>query len=162
MLARYTLALLLAAGIGGNALAGDDWYADRYGSRYERRYDDPPPRHYHHAHRHDRQVEYIVVERPVPVYTAPRVVYQEPVVVYRDRVIHDTPVYREAPPRRYYRDDAPVRYRDEGMSRGTGQVLGAVAGGIVGSRFGDGNGRLAATAAGAVLGGLIGGELARD
>ena len=165
MNALHTLPLLLAACVSSTALAGGHWYEDRYesrhDSRYDRRYDDHHARHHHRHHQRNRQVEYIVVERPV--YSAPRVVYQEPVVIYRDRVIHEErPVYREAPPRRYYREDAPVRYRDEGMSSGAGQVLGAVAGGIMCSRFGDGNGRLAATAAGAVLGGMVGGELSRD
>ena len=41
-------------------------------------------------------------------------------------------------------------------------VLGAIFGGIVGSRFGKGDGRKAATAAGAVAGGVVGNNLAAN
>lgn len=157
----HTLPLILGACISSAALAGGYWHEDRYSHRHESRYDNRYDRHYddrhvraqRHHHR-DRQVQYIVVERPV--YTAPRVVYREPVVVYRDR-----PDYYEAPRQQHYRNPGYSHHQD-GMSTGTGQVLGAVAGGVIGSRFGDGNGRLAATAVGAVLGGMVGGELARD
>ena len=48
---------------------------------------------------------------------------------------------------------------DDGKRVGA-TVLGAIFGGIVGSRFGKGDGRKAATAAGAVAGGLVGNNLA--
>lgn len=41
-----------------------------------------------------------------------------------------------------------------------GGLLGAAAGGVVGSQFGSGRGQLATTAAGAVLGGYLGTEVA--
>jgi len=44
----------------------------------------------------------------------------------------------------------------------TGAGVGAVAGGLIGSGFGRGKGRIAATAVGAVIGGLIGSELGRS
>lgn len=162
----HTLPFLLGACISTATLAGDYWQDDRYRPRHENRYDRYQDHYQARTHqrrhhdrdgwhdRHDRRVEYIVVERPV--YREPRVIYREPVVVYQDR-----PDYYEAP--RYRQERAPRHSRhEEGMSSGTGQVLGAVAGGIIGNRFGDGNGRLATTAAGAVLGGIVGGELARD
>ena len=44
----------------------------------------------------------------------------------------------------------------------TGLVGGAVAGGLIGSSFGKGNGNVLATAAGAVVGGIIGNEIGRS
>jgi uncharacterized protein YcfJ len=46
-------------------------------------------------------------------------------------------------------------YEDRGHSSG-GAILGTIAGGVIGSRFGGGNGRLIATAVGAGLGAVIG------
>jgi uncharacterized protein YcfJ len=43
-----------------------------------------------------------------------------------------------------------------------GTVGGAVAGGVIGSQFGGGNGKTAATIGGAVAGGYIGHELTKD
>jgi uncharacterized protein YcfJ len=48
---------------------------------------------------------------------------------------------------------------DQGKRVG-GTLLGAIIGGVIGSRFGKGDGRKAATAAGAVAGGAIGNNLA--
>ena len=47
---------------------------------------------------------------------------------------------------------------DSGKRTGT-TVLGAIIGGIIGNRFGKGDGRKAATAAGAVAGGVVGNNL---
>jgi uncharacterized protein YcfJ len=44
----------------------------------------------------------------------------------------------------------------------TGAVLGGLGGALVGSRFGDGNGRVAATIAGAIGGSMIGDRYAND
>ncbi|MDR0735838.1 MAG: glycine zipper 2TM domain-containing protein [Zoogloeaceae bacterium] len=98
-----------------------------------------------------------VIYRSAPtavVYrSAPVVVYQEPVVIYREPAV----VYRE--PAVVHEEDAPS---GEARANDTAaRVVGAIAGGVIGSRFGGGNGRLAATAAGAVLGSIIAGELAR-
>ena len=50
----------------------------------------------------------------------------------------------------------------EGPSKAdTGTVVGAVAGGVIGSQFGRGGGRVAATMVGAVAGGIIGNEIGR-
>lgn len=43
-----------------------------------------------------------------------------------------------------------------------GTTTGAIAGGIIGSQFGGGNGRIAATALGALAGGIIGNSIGRD
>lgn len=51
----------------------------------------------------------------------------------------------------------PAGSRQEG-----GTVVGAVAGGIIGSQFGSGAGRALATIGGAVVGGIIGSEIGKD
>ena len=58
--------------------------------------------------------------------------------------------------------------RDYGVREGSchrkeiGTVVGAVAGGAIGSQIGDGNGRTVAIIVGSVLGGLIGREIGED
>lgn len=49
-----------------------------------------------------------------------------------------------------------------GQRAGTGTVVGAVAGGILGNQVGSGSGRVAATAIGAVVGGIVGHEIGRS
>lgn len=49
-----------------------------------------------------------------------------------------------------------------GPKEGGGVAIGAVAGGLLGSRFGGGSGRVVATAVGAVAGGLLGGAVGRS
>jgi surface antigen len=49
-----------------------------------------------------------------------------------------------------------------GDKQGTGTIVGAVAGGVVGNQFGRGGGRVAATAAGAVIGGIMGNQVGRS
>jgi len=44
----------------------------------------------------------------------------------------------------------------------TGTILGAIAGGVIGSRFGHGGGRAAATVGGVFLGGMAGNQIAGD
>lgn len=116
----------------------------------------------HCEHRHYR--ERVVVQR---VYEEPAVVYQAPPqVIYQDRMVYrDRPVYYEAeprydapPPPRYY-EQQPAAYPAYGGNRIAGQAIGAVAGGVIGSRFGRGNGRLVSTAVGAVVGSVVGGNL---
>jgi len=46
-----------------------------------------------------------------------------------------------------------------GPGQGTGTVVGALAGGVVGNQFGSGPGKVAATVAGAALGGILGGAI---
>ncbi len=43
-----------------------------------------------------------------------------------------------------------------------GATTGAIAGGVVGNQFGDGNGKIAATAIGALAGGVIGSGIGRE
>lgn len=56
----------------------------------------------------------------------------------------------------YYDSDCHDR------NAGTGTVLGAIAGGVIGNQFGHGGGRVAATVGGAVVGGVIGNKIAGD
>src|SRR5712664_175172 len=84
------------------------------------------------------------------VYSAP-VYYGPPPVVYAP-----TPVYY-GPPQAVYSQPAPARVY--ASSPNAGNVGGAIAGAVIGSRFGQGDGRLAATAIVAVLGSMIGGGM---
>ncbi len=45
---------------------------------------------------------------------------------------------------------------------GTGTLVGAVAGGVIGNQFGKGSGKVAATALGAVAGGILGNEIGHN
>ncbi len=110
-------------------------------------------------HRHHPHARHVVVHH---VYDEPRVVYEQPRVVYRERVEYrDRPVYVESAPRDY---EGPGRYSapaPAGVSdRFAGQMVGAVAGGVLGNQVGKGSGRVVATAAGAVIGSIVGGNMA--
>jgi surface antigen len=61
-------------------------------------------------------------------------------------------------------DDARYYYGDDCRAQNTagGTILGAIAGGLVGSQFGHGGGRAAATVGGVFLGGVIGNKIAGD
>ncbi len=52
--------------------------------------------------------------------------------------------------------------QDSGPKQTGGALIGAAAGGLLGSTIGSGSGRLAATAAGALLGALVGSEVGRS
>ena len=95
---------------------------------------------YGHWHHHEAGVVY-----SAPVYYGPpQVVYAPPPVYY-------------GPPQVVYSQPAPARVY--ASSPNAGNVGGAIAGAVIGSRFGQGDGRLAATAIGAVLGSMIGGGM---
>ena len=79
---------------------------------------------------------------PPPLYAAPR--YVAPEREYR---------YEDAPAARVYA--APAAPCGPGLT--PNRVLGGIAGGLLGSMIGGGNGRIAASAAGAVLGSSMGG-----
>jgi surface antigen len=49
-----------------------------------------------------------------------------------------------------------------GNNEGTGTIVGALAGGVVGHQFGKGSGNVAATVGGAVIGGIIGNQIGHD
>ncbi len=53
-------------------------------------------------------------------------------------------------------------YSDYGPKETVGTLAGAALGGLAGSQFGHGKGRLAATAVGVVLGGLVGNQIGRS
>jgi len=115
----------------------DDWGHDRHhhydGDRYDR------GRAIEHRYYYPQQT--VIIERPV--------------VVEREVVVERPPVvYREAP--RY--DDRDAR----APSSTLGAVSGALAGAVIGSRFGGGDGRIAAIAIGTVLGAHVGERLATD
>ena len=129
----------------------------------------------------DRYVRIYEEDDGRPVRRVERVVYQTPPAYERG-----TRYYRDddyAPPRRvqrysepsYYDDPPPRRYYDQRWSdgndyrapryarddgnRAVGQTIGAIAGGVIGNRFGEGGGKAAATAVGAIIGGVVGGRL---
>lgn len=52
----------------------------------------------------------------------------------------------------------PVNVQVEQQPNTGGAVLGGIVGAVIGSRFGGGNGRIAATGAGAIAGTMIGGQ----
>lgn len=122
--------------------------------------------HYDHRYRH--RPDRVVVQE---VYAQPAVVYQAPPqVVYRERAVYvDRPVYYEAAPAarepepRYVPQQAYPQqqaYPGRNGDRAAAQAIGAVAGAVIGNRFGQGNGRVLTTAAGAVLGSVVGASLA--
>lgn len=55
-----------------------------------------------------------------------------------------------------------VIYRAGGPNEAAGSVVGAVAGGLIGSTFGGGAGRVVAAVAGSALGSLVGGAIGRE
>ena len=109
---------------------------------------------YGHWHHHEAGVVYsapVYYGPPQVVYAPPPVYYGPPQVVYAP-----APVYY-GPPQAVYSQPAPARVY--ASSPNAGNVGGAIAGAVIGSRFGQGDGRLAATAIGAVLGSMIGGGM---
>lgn len=178
-LSLISLALALAAG-GASAQAypddrgyrddgyyeddryGDDRYYDddaRYGdSRYpdDRYYDDPVVRV--PAARSD------AYGRTPPAYDVARVTQVAP-IVERGRPVQ----VREcepAPSASYANQSRDYRYAErvpyDTRTSGTGAVIGAIAGGVIGNSVGDGDGRKVATVLGAVLGGAIGNGAERN
>ena len=99
---------------------------------------------YEHGYGHWRHHEAGVVYSAPVYYGPPQVVYAPPPVYY-------------GPPQVVYSQPAPARVY--ASSPNAGNVGGAIAGAVIGSRFGQGDGRLAATAIGAVLGSMIGGGM---
>ena len=81
--------------------------------------------------------------------------------IERGRVLDATPIYQvvQVPESREVCYDEEVRYRRPTSAAPT--ILGAIVGGAVGNRIGDGNGRRAMTVAGAALGAAVGHDAAR-
>jgi uncharacterized protein YcfJ len=79
-------------------------------------------------------------------------------------VLRVDPVYDEAaqaaPQEECYEEQVLEPVADDSSKRTGVTVLGAIIGGIIGNRFGKGDGRKATTAAGAVAGGVVGNNLA--
>lgn len=73
------------------------------------------------------------------------------------RVLNVVPTGGYQTPRQVCRDyGPPPSHRQYQERSNTGAVLGGLGGALVGSRFGDGNGRVAATIAGAIGGSMLG------
>jgi uncharacterized protein YcfJ len=82
-------------------------------------------------------------------------------------VLRVDPVYDEdapgAPQQECYEEQVPAgsaTHDADNGKRTVATVFGAIIGGLLGNRIGNGNGRTAATAAGAVAGGVVGNNLA--
>jgi hypothetical protein len=113
---------------------------------------------YEHGYGHWHHQEVGVVYSAPVYYGPPQVVYAPAPVYYGPPpvVYAPAPVYY-GPPQVVYSQPAPARVY--ASSPNAGNVGGAIAGAVIGSRFGQGDGRLAATAIGAVLGSMIGGGM---
>ncbi|MFT7228101.1 MAG: hypothetical protein ACI8PW_000683 [Methylophilaceae bacterium] len=76
----------------------------------------------------------------------------------RGRVISVTPQVKRVnvPVQECHTEYVRESYYENNQRSSGGGIIGAIAGGVIGSRFGDGNGRLIATAVGAGLGAVIG------
>lgn len=139
--------------------------------RYVRVYEEDDGRTVRRVERVERVV---IVREPVVVYQAPPA-YERGSRYYRDD-LYEPPrrvqrysqpsYYDDPPPRRYYDqrwsdvgDYREPRYARDDGNRAVGQALGAIAGGVIGNRFGEGGGKAAATAVGAIIGGVVGGRL---
>jgi hypothetical protein len=156
MKASRKVLVMLAAGASLTAMApafADGWdYEHGYG-------------HWRH---HEAGVVYsapVYYGPPQVVYAPPPVYYGPPQVVYAPApVYYGPPPVAYAPPPVYYGPpqvvySQPAPARVYASSPNAGNVGGAIAGAVIGSRFGQGDGRLAATAIGAVLGSMIGGGM---
>jgi surface antigen len=97
----------------------------------------------------------IVVQRPVVVQPA-TVVYPPWVVVEQGRPHHYRSGYEPVPPQQVVQTQV-----SHCNSETVGQVLGGVAGALLGNQVGKGTGRTVATVGGAVAGVLVGGEVGR-
>jgi surface antigen len=111
----------------------------------------------------------VVIQQPV--YVQPPVVVQQPVVVQRPATVVYPPwvVVEAGRPHHYrsgYEPVAPLQIQAQAPvshcnSETVGQVLGGVAGALLGNQVGKGTGRAVATVGGAVAGVLVGGEVGR-
>ncbi len=98
--------------------------------------------------------------RAVIVQPAPRVMVPVPVMVYPPWVIYEQgqPVYRPGQEPRPIVQRGAVHCNSESV----GQVIGGIAGAVLGNQVGKGSGRAVATVGGAVAGVLIGGNIGRQ
>ena len=142
--------ILLAAALVLATPMASAW-ADRDHGRGHHDDDDDGRDHDHGRHRGHHKDRVVVIEqRPVVV--------EERVVLWRDRP--PAPRFQ-----RFY--ELPVGIERGRCDRGlidanVGTLLGAAAGGFVGSQVGHGDGKLAATGAGVLLGALIGNQIAAN
>ncbi|GHU12135.1 hypothetical protein FACS1894185_6340 [Betaproteobacteria bacterium] len=162
------LSLVLCLGFSADALADGHSGHSRHAPQQRQQAHRAPPQSFY-AQRppvvitHYVPQRRVVVAAPLVVYRAPMVVYQEPVYYYaQPAVVYETAspvIIQQAPQQPLPPAAPPAENSPNGLS--AAKVIGAVAGGVIGSRFGGGNGRLVTTAAGAVLGSVIADELSR-
>lgn len=102
---------------------------------------DPPdwaPAHgWRHHHGDDDEQQVIIVQQPAPVYAAP-------------------------PPAAYAPPPPPPACSGLQTSEVMGALAGAAGGGLVGSKFGKGSGKLATTGMGVAAGALVGDRVGRS
>ena len=110
----------------------------------------------------------VQTQQQPPAPAAVREVVEHKTIVHHKYVQHATP--RPAPQAQYAQYDAAPRYAPAPTYQQTtasapnsplGMGIGAVVGGLAGSRIGGGNGKTLATIAGAVGGGYLGNEVAK-
>jgi uncharacterized protein YcfJ len=103
-----------------------------------------------------------VVYAPAPVYYGPQQVVYSPAPVYYGppQVVYAlAPVYYGSPQEVCSQPQPPMYSQPYASSLNAGNVGGAIADAVIGSRFGRGDGRLGATAIGTFLGSVIGGRM---
>lgn len=127
----------------GNCKVAREWKDGKY--KEERECEGPSERHPH-------------APRAVIVQPAPLVMVPVPVMVYPPWVIYEQgqPVYRPGQEPRPVVQRGAVHCNSESV----GQVIGGIAGAVLGNQVG--NGRAVATVGGAVAGVLIGGKVGRQ
>jgi uncharacterized protein YcfJ len=103
---------------------------------------------------------YVVTSRPQPIqytqdfrYKQPQQVYVQPQPQYRQ-------AYQQPNPNQYGYQQQQVYVQPQPQYRQQnnvgGQIIGTVAGGLIGSQVGQGNGKVAAAAVGGAIGGMVG------
>ena len=78
------------------------------------------------------------------------------------QVLSSTPNYRTVMTQDCHTEDRQVMTQASADRPMGGSILGGIAGALLGSRFGGGNGRIAASAVGAVTGAVVGDRMQND
>ena len=124
---------------------------------------DPPDWAHAHGWRgHHRVEEEVIVVRPAPAYVVPApqpVVYVQPQPVYV--VPQPAPIYAVPPPPPPPPQPS-VACGGSHTNEVVGVLAGAAGGGLIGSQFGKGTGKLATTGAGVAAGALLGDQVGRS
>lgn len=125
-------------------------WAPAYGWREHAQYRDAYRHRDFNRHRDHHRVV-VIRERPRYAVEHRVVIERRPVIVYRRG-----PVAYQVPARYVPAPAQPVAYGGSGLAT----VGGAFTGALIGSRFGEGNGRIASIALGSVVGAYVGNQLA--